>query len=177
MDIGKLILYSNAITDRKHLISSLQEMGLLGQPMGAENNDFLAGERFLQLISFVGCSANVCLKPKLDLDGGFCHLTIKGPFDKPQLFWGKNSRPPRCPICKKGMHDWQNNIDSQTIKCIRCENLTRLEDIAWGRHAGHGRIFIQINNIFPGEAQPVHGLLMDLGRLTGKEWDYFFAEI
>ena len=180
MSIGKLILYSGStepsLPETNTLIDYLREIGLTGKPLDTNKKTFLTGENFLQLISFVGCSTSVCLTPKTSQDSGFCHLIIKGPFKKPQLVQDKNSRPPRCLVCKKSTPSWQENIDNQTIKCPQCENLTRLEDISWGRRAGYGRIFIEIHNIFPGEAQPVHDLLARLGRLTETDWSYFFTE-
>jgi len=179
MGIGKLILYSDSskpsISETGALIDSLEEMGLIGGPLDTKENKFFTGERFLQLISFMGCSANVCLAPKRDHDSGFCHLTIRGPLQKPQLFLDENCRPPRCPACQKTASNWQENIDDQTLKCAQCGNMTRLEDISWGRRAGYGRIFIEISNIFPGEAQPVPELLASLGRVTGTDWSYFFT--
>ncbi len=180
MGIGKLVLYSNSaespLTEIGTIINSLQEMGLLGQPIYPGKDRFLTGERFLQLISFVGCSTNVCLAPKTDQDTGYCHLIIKGPFSQPRLFWGKNKRPPRCPACKETISDREDNIDNWTIRCSKCGNTTKLEDINWGRQAGYGHIFIEISNVFSGEARPVHDLLVNLGQLTDSKWDYFFAE-
>jgi len=179
MSIGKLILYSGSskpsISETGALIDYLREIELIEKPLDAEEKRFLTGERFLQLISFVGCSTNVCLAPKTSNDSGFCHLTIRGPFQKPQLFMGENCRPPRCSACQKTASNWKENIDDQALKCAQCGNITRLEDISWGRHAGYGRIFIEINNIFPGEAQPVPDLLASLGRVTGTDWSYFFT--
>ncbi len=180
MSIGKLILHSSSaestLSEAEPLVSSLSKAGLLGQPVDSKQNAFLTGERFLQLISFVGCSTNVCLTPKTRSDDNFCHLTLKGPYELPQLIWDKNCRPPRCPACKKSMTDWKQQISNKTFNCTHCGNQASPDDIAWGRGAGYGRIFIEINNIFPGEARPVHDLLEVLGRLTGTEWNYFFTE-
>ncbi len=180
MSIGKLILHSSSeespIAEADHLIISLQEIGLLGHPIERDKHDFFTGKRFLQLISFVGCSTNVCLTPDSDHDVEFCHLTIKGPFGQPQLFSDNNIRPPRCNSCREQVPNWQDNIDGQTLQCHLCGNVTKLGDISWGRRAGYGRIFIEITNIFPGEARPVHDLLENLENLTRTEWDYFFTQ-
>jgi hypothetical protein len=179
MSIGKLILHSDSAEPispgRGSLISSLKEMGLLGEPLDSKKERYLAGERFLQLISFVGCSTNVCLTSKTSNNKGVCYLAVKGPFSQPQLIWDKNSRPPRCPACKQPITDWKQYIGNATIKCTQCENEARPDEISWGRNAGYGRIFIEINNIFPGEARPVPDLLEGLRRLTETEWSYFFT--
>ncbi len=180
MSIGKLTLYSgnteSSLPETDALIDCLREIGLIGKPLDTYKNRFLTGENFLHLISFVGCSTSICLAPTTGDDSEFCHLTIKGPFENPRLFLDKNSRPPRCHTCKKSTANWQDHIENQAIKCVECGNLTRLEDISWGRSAGYGRIFIEIYNIFPGEAQPVPDLLARLGNLSGSVWSYFFTE-
>ncbi len=179
MSIGKLILHSSSaespLLEAEPLISHLQEIGLLGLPVEEGQHRFLTGECFLQLISFVGCSTNVCLAPNTDRDGGFCHLTIDGPFDQPRLLHDENIRPPRCPVCGKPIPDWKENSDGLAIKCGLCGNRSKLEDITWGRGAGYGRIFVVIYNIFPGEARPVPDLLDDLANLTATEWSYFYT--
>lgn len=180
MNMGKLILASGPnelqLTESMELTCALREMGLTGQCLDSGEGRFLTGNRFLQLISFVGCSTNVCLTPRASDDHAFCHLTVKGPFARPRLVRDGKSRPPLCPLCKESLHDLKGCTDGRMIICGSCGRKSRPEDIAWGRGAGYGRIFIEINNVFPGEVRPVPELLMDLGRLTGTEWVYFFID-
>jgi hypothetical protein len=180
MSIGKLILYprdtESPPPQAETIIESLRSLGLIDRPMGSDTNRFLAGKRFLQLISFVGCSPDVCLAPRDNTATDFCHLSICGPFNPPQLIFSGNCRPPRCPACKKALTDWKEFAGKQEIKCNQCGERSRPEKISWGRHAGYGRIFIEIHNIFPGEAQPVDGLFKQLQQETGMSWDYFFTE-
>jgi hypothetical protein len=179
MGIGKLILYSGItqplLTDRQSLIESLKTMGLLGSLLNSKNELFLTGEKFLQLISFVGCSTSVCLTPNGSHDQEFCKLAVNGPLSQPLLIWDKNSRPPTCPKCKNPIENWKESIENSTLKCNQCGNESQLEEISWGKKAGYGRIFIEINNIFPGEARPVPDLLASLNRSTGTEWSYFYT--
>jgi hypothetical protein len=35
-------------------------------------------------------------------------------------------------------------------------------------------VFIEVHNIFPGEAQPVAALLRQLQQLDGSPWRYFY---
>lgn len=179
MSIGKLILYpSNAESpapDAELLIKSLLKLGLIGQPIDSDTNRFLAGERFLQLISFVGCSPSVCLTTQDNIGKDFCHLSIRGPFNPPQLVFDKSCRPPRCPVCRKSITGWKEFVGSPEISCNQCGETPGPEEITWGRRAGYGRMFIEIHNIFPGEAQPVDRLFKRLQTETGLEWDYFFT--
>lgn len=179
MSIGKLILYPGNTASPppaiKPLIQTLHKLGLIGQPMDSDTNSFLAGDSFLQLISFVGCSPDICLTPQTNTGSDFCHLTIQGPFEQPQLVWDKNCHPPRCPNCQKPITDWNETFDGTTIKCNLCRTESQPGDFNWRRHGGYGRIFIEINNVFPGEANPVDLLFDRLQKETGVEWKYFFT--
>jgi hypothetical protein len=180
MSTGKLILYSSKgelpLSEPGSLIKSLRDIKLIGEPLDIDNEVFLTGDNFLHLISFVGCSTNVCLAPKPDNNGDFCHIAIQGPYSRPKLSWDSSCRPPNCPSCKKPITSWQQQIDLGKLRCPQCKTESQLDEFAWGRQAGYGHIFIQIHNIFPGEARPQHSLLEKLNRITGTEWSYFFTE-
>lgn len=180
MSTGKLILHSGStqpsLVETEPLIDALRDMQLIGAPLAKDKELFLAGERFLQLISFMGCSTNVCLTPSSGDTGNFCHITITGPLNQPTLIWNSNCRPPRCPACKSPISNWQEFVSIGKLKCLQCGKETQLEEINWGRQAGYGCIFIEISNIFPGEARPSHILLEDLARATDIEWSYFYIE-
>jgi len=179
MSIGKLILYpretSSAPPTVELLIKLLQELKLIGRPIDSEINSFLPGDSFLQLISFVGCSPNICLAPQTDTKSDFSSVTIRGPFQRPQLVRDRNCRPPRCPGCNKPIPDWEKSFNSALLNCKRCGTESGAEDINWGRYAGYSRMFIEINNVFPGEATPVDLLFNQLKRETGVTWQYFFT--
>jgi hypothetical protein len=49
-------------------------------------------------------------------------------------------------------------------------------DLLWRQNAGFGRLFVTIEDIFPGEAVPVPGLLDGLRRATGTDWHYFYIQ-
>jgi len=49
-----------------------------------------------------------------------------------------------------------------------------MELIKWTKHAGFARLFIEIGNVFPGEAVPVDELLSCLRELGIGEWVYFY---
>lgn len=175
MSIGKLILYpyDTELPPPKveALSTSLRKLGLIGQPIDKRMNSFLAGEHFLQLISFVGCSPDVCLAPRESRATGFCHLSICGPFEPPQLIFANDC----CPACKQPLSNWKKLNDNRYIKCIHCGESHGAQDITWGRRAGYGRMFIEIHNIFPGEARPVDALFKQLQQESGLNWNYFFT--
>jgi hypothetical protein len=180
MSTGKLILHSDwtqpSILEAELLADALRDTGLIGEPLAKDKELFLAGKHFLQLISFVGCSTNVCLTPKPGDAGNFCNIAITGPLRQPTLIWDRNRRPPRCPACETPMTNWQEQIHPGKLTCSQCNKELQLQEISWGRQAGYGRIFIEISNIFPGEARPTHILLAELSRTTSTEWSYFYIE-
>jgi len=49
-----------------------------------------------------------------------------------------------------------------------------MESIRWTKHAGFARIFIEISNVFPGEAIPVDELLNTLGEMGAGDWNFFY---
>jgi hypothetical protein len=156
------------------LIRHLGAMGLLGAPLDEENRVFRAGDRFLQLISFVGCSPYLQLDPSTDGSHDFCHVAVHGPFPSPKLLYGKDTHPPRCPVCGAALREWKQGLESNLISCSECGTTHQLGDITWGRHAGYGRLLVEVRNIFPGEATPVAGLMTALQDLGFGEWDYFY---
>ncbi len=176
MSIGKLILYpcGTASPALKAVLQSLYTLGLIGEPLDSDRNNFLTGKNFLQLISFIGCSTNICLTPQANTESSFSSVTIHGPFQQPQLVWGRGCRPPRCPGCSKPMPDWEEIFNGTTLNCKQCGTASGAGDINWGKYAGYSHIFIEINNVFPGEATPVDLLFDRLKRDTEAEWQYFF---
>jgi DNA-directed RNA polymerase subunit RPC12/RpoP len=158
----------------------LQELGLIGPPYAGEQPGFLVGEHFLRLVTFMGCSPYLQLEPPVDGSDRFCHIRLLGPYPYPRLLRGSNTRPPRCPGCRKRIEGWQEkvtlleaNAGGSTIECPHCSRHSTPLELEWQRNAGVSRFFIQITEVFPGEAVPVPALLEQL-KGDGGEWDYFY---
>jgi hypothetical protein len=134
----------------------------------------LLGEQFLSLITFMGCSPFVRLEPDSPDDAGHCHLTLVGPLPEPILRQGQNSRPPLCGNCRKPIPEWRHYKPEDALKCPRCGTANPADRLDWKHNTGIARLFIEIHNIFPGEAIPTPKLINALGSLTSSEWDYFF---
>jgi hypothetical protein len=60
------------------------------------------------------------------------------------------------------------------VVCPRCGHRQRPLELGWRRNAGFGRLFVAVEDIFPGEAVPVPSFLKGLAQATGVEWDYFY---
>jgi hypothetical protein len=158
------------------LVHRLETIGLLGAPLDEENSLFRVGDRFLQLISFLGCSPYLQLDPPSGGSDNFCHIAVHGPFESPRLLYGEGVRPPRCPSCGALLKGWKEGINSDLISCGECGSNHPPAAIAWGKHAGCSRLFVEIRNIFPGEAVPVTELMTALQDLGFGEWGYFYLQ-
>lgn len=164
------------------LLKVLEESGFLGPPWPTGGPAaFLAGPRFTDWISFLGCSPHIRLEPPAD-GGAFCHIRLLGPYTEPRLCQGRHTPPPRCPTCRARLTDWRERVDHwrrqprQPVPCPHCGTPHPPLALVWRQGAGWGRLFIAVEDIFPGEAVPVAGLLGDLAGLGGGPWRYFHVQ-
>lgn len=167
-------------SDRSLLESCLVAGGFLGRPLTGRMGAFLVGDRFLHLVTFAGCSVQVALSPTGD--GPFCHIRIRGPFERPLGIKGRNTRPPRCPFCRNPLQDWKQPLEMwdsgepADIPCPACGQVNPLWAYDWKKKAGFGRLFVQVEEIFPGEAVPTPDLMRLLENSTRSEWRYFYIQ-
>jgi hypothetical protein len=181
--IGRLLLspYDPFLApDRTHLTTTLADAGFLGVPLSGRASAFLVGECFFQLVTFAGCSVRLELTP----DGGtpFCHIRLSGPFERPKFVSGSNTRPPRCRNCRSPLKNWQkmlssgNELGSAPIPCPGCGRASPTWTYDCKENAGFARLFIQVEEVFPGEAAPTPGLLGLLEDSTGGKWRHFYIQ-
>lgn len=189
MSTGKLLLHPQSVSTaspaRPALVVAMQQLGLFGRPLEGEtgNPRFLAGERFLQLITFLGCSPHINLDPPEDGKSEFCYLELLGPWKHPRFLQGRNTRPPGCPICKRKNVEWRSLMEPQGPEagmrewtCAACGNRTLPSHWNWRQQAGFGLIFIQAHGIFPNEAVPTNELMSTLDKLSADPWQYFYIQ-
>ena len=164
------------------LLAGLRDVGFIGRPLDDRATAvFLTGERFLQLVTFMGCSPHIQLDPPVD-GGSFCHIRLEGPWPEPRLMRGRNTRPPRCAHCRASLSRWEQELDRwcthpsrADVHCHQCGRHQRPLDLQWRRNAGFGRLFLLVEDIFPGEAVPVSSLMQSLRQTSGSPWDYFYV--
>lgn len=165
------------------LVEGLAAAGLLGAPLPGRAGAYLAGERFLELIVFAGCSVQVELSPPADGSDAFSHVRIEGPYRTPVLACGRNTRPPRCPACRTPLRQWRERAGewgpagaTASLHCPSCGADHPPWAWDWKGHAGFGRLLVRIEEVFPGEATPAPGLKAILAELAGAPWRHFFVQ-
>lgn len=154
------------------LIDFLQQTGLAGEPLNKDANSFLVGDKFLDHISFMGCSPNIKLENEND-DGKFTFVRITTTNNITALT-GKHSFAPHCPHCKKPEKNWRELLQDNQIECSNCKTNSDAWLYNWRKSAGFGRCFIKVTDIYPKEAVPQFSLLDSLEKSFGVQWGYFF---
>ena len=184
MSIGHLVLRAGPegqVTTLHTAIQTLGDIGLIGAPYRKDENRFLAGDRFLQLITFMGCSPYLELEPPPGGGDNFCHVQFLGPLEQTGFIYGSNTRPPRCPNCGRPCTEWKSNIEhwwkhrDTPPACAGCGHPQNPMFWNWRRKAGSSRLFVSIPEVFPGEAVPVPDLITTL-QGDGGDWDYFYVQ-
>jgi len=165
--------------DDKSLIFALQSIQLISTPLD-EPLLYLTGEKFLDLIAFMGCSPDIKLEPGEDKQS-FCHIHLLPHADRIEFHCGSRTHTPRCPGCSSPVSQWQTRIRSwlgndpaALWECDACGMQAAPWQYNWRKSAGFGRCFIEIRNIFPKEAIPQQHLLDTLNSRYGIKWHYFY---
>ncbi|MES9844465.1 MAG: hypothetical protein ABW162_13635 [Candidatus Sedimenticola sp. PURPLELP] len=183
MSTGKLLLHppaDNLPEDLDVFARGLYEIGLIGDPINSAERTFQAGERFLQLITFLGCSPYVRFEPDNDQDADFCYIRLSGPYHELRLRKGSNTQRPGCPNCRRKISDADSMIENwlesgQACTCPLCGADFDAPELRWRQSAGFGRFFVEVNSVFPSEAIPSAELMKHLKGNNG-EWEYFYIQ-
>lgn len=164
------------------LLAGLQRCGFVGPAFDRAGTAWLAGEEILIWISFTGCSPHIRLEPPAEGSGPFCHIRLQGPYGTPRLLWGRNTRPPRCPRCRATLGDWSlrrshwEAAPERSFPCPHCGEAVIPLGLAWRENGGFGRLFLAVEDVFPGEAVPVPALFERLEELSGGPWRHFYLQ-
>ena len=155
-------------------ITQLQDNGLISREISEQENSFFTGERFLDYISYMGCSPAIQFEAN-ETSNQFCHIKFYQ-YDTAKLIVSqKQTRAPHCPKCSKPVKDWLNNKTKKTIHCELCNTTANIGHFNWRKMAGYAHVFIEITDIFPKEAIPQQLLLDKLAHITDTEWLYFYS--
>ncbi|MGD8514698.1 MAG: hypothetical protein PVF52_03720 [Granulosicoccaceae bacterium] len=159
------------------MLALLRDIGLAADGFdwhGAQH--YLPGERFLDLITFLGCSPSINIEPSGD-GSEFCHIAIAR-YDTPQVFAADNARTPRCLHCKQELPNWRDWQYSPLVEyaCPHCGEPLRLDRLNWRRTVAIARGALYIYGVHDSEAVPSELLLLALEKHTGKRWAYCYQQ-
>lgn len=182
---GRLVLTTNdpqAAPDPVLVVASLSGAGFIGAPLSAAERAYAVGPAFLSLLAFTGCAVAIAAAPGADGSVPGCHVRILPVAPAARLLWGRNTRPPRCPVCRAPLQDWgrrtQDWLDrpQRGATCPSCGETRPPWRWDWKDQAGFGRLFVVVEEVFPGEALPMPALLEALTRACGLSWRYFYVQ-
>ncbi|MGD2056070.1 MAG: hypothetical protein PVJ15_04615 [Gammaproteobacteria bacterium] len=172
------------------LVATLQSLGLAGAPFRLPRGiGYRAGERFLQLITFLGCSPAIELELPQDATeraracetGRVCHLRLSQSHEGIRFRADDRIPAPRCPQCRQPEQRWrvligywQSAREQTRWHCRECGYHGRLFDLNFRKGGGFGHTFIEIWGIHPAEAVPGEALLTALRQLGGCDWSTLY---
>ncbi|MFZ1538952.1 MAG: hypothetical protein WAT23_16420 [Chromatiaceae bacterium] len=165
--------------DSTTLHADLKAIGFIGEPLPNPSSAFLVGKNFLSLLIFAGCSVNLALEPT-PAGGPFTHVRLLGPLPRPALLQGRNTRPPRCRVCRALLRSWAQDLlinhETLELSCPACGSTRPSWEWDWRDQAGYGQSFITVEEVFPGEAEPTPTLLTALEAITASPWRHFYIQ-
>jgi len=155
--------------------SALREFGLAG-PLIEETkvNEYVAGDRFMERIVFLGCSPQLPLAPAQPGDGQQpCYIHLHD--NREVSFLCATRRPAvRCGDCRTAAGLSEPDCYDSVFLCEKCGMESLYSDLDWRKSAGFGRFFIEIKGVYPHEAVPSDALLNRLDALSDCRWKYFY---
>jgi len=185
--VYKLVLYPENVEyapkDWTQIKDKLLELGFIGKPLIGSELQFLVGDEFLQLITFLGCSPQIQLEPDETGEQNHCYVALSDISEVPKFRTLARDVAVRCPDCRKKIDHmnkyievWQKTAELSEITCEFCESKTPIHLLDWRHSAAFARCFIDIAHIYPQEAIPGDELLVTLKKVSGQRWNYFFSE-
>lgn len=185
--VRKLVFHAadaaHVIDDPRDLTMAMASLGLTGEAVPGEVDAFLAGEAFLSLLTFLGCSPHVEFAPADEAQrttGRYCHVRYRFGGGMPEFRRAAEGPQPRCRKCRAPVPDWERMVrDWQAgrggaCECPQCGRAMSVPELNWRQAAGAGRWFLEIWNIHPQEAVPAEALIAELERVAGTPVRYFY---
>lgn len=174
---------------REPLRLRLTQVGFLGaalEPLAeadeATPNAFALGEAFFDYVGFTGCAVKLDAVPGTAGPAG-CHLRLDPPSAEPRFLHGRNTRPPRCPACRKTLAEWREAMKdwswakNEALACPACGSRRLAWQWDWRGHAGFARLALRIEEVFPGEAAILPALPSLLQQASdGLRWHWFAVQ-
>lgn len=180
--IGSLFLSPQSpqdYCDSDTLSQVLEELCITGSLMGEQPglHVYHAGEGFARHVVYAGCSPHLRFEPEHENDQHFCHVAVHGPFEQARVLTGENTVKPRCPHCRQRLSDWRERLHADKTPCPGCETALKPSELDWRQHAAVGRCFVEMRNVFPGEASPSDQLMAALQEASGFAWRHAWSAL
>ena len=180
--IGSLFLSPQSPLDSSNpdtLIAVLEALQIIGAPMNEQPGVrvFHAGDGFAHHVVYAGCSPHLRFEPKHEGDLHFCHVALHGPFEQALVLTGENTVKPRCPHCRQRLSDWAERLGDTPSPCPGCGAEIATTELDWRQHAAVGRCFVEMRNVFPGEASPSDQLITELQQASGFAWRHAWSAL
>jgi len=184
MNKYRLVLFPQDVDshapDQKQLLTGLHLAGLIGSATEPDSSIYRPGNRFMTLLTFLGCSPTVSTADDLDHNDNSNHYYIELPAESTEITVVQNSRKvsPRCPQCGKINSSWHTPLASavEVHECDKCGLQAKAHEWNWRHRLAFGRIWINIWGVHEGEAVPGEELLETLEKLTGLVWNYAYCQ-
>lgn len=145
-------------------------IGLAGAAMAGSVTQYLAGENFLMLISFLGCAPSITITPGTG-DGEPCLVDVPRAMARPVLRIGRNTKASACPDCGARISPAAGATE---LQCSECGSTHAAWALKWRRSACCARVWIDISGVHESEAVPVAKLLDQLAGFSAVSWDYCY---
>jgi len=178
MSTSRLIFFPASTDDTFGSQSTLETL-INSQFIISEAHDthhYLPGDRFLNLITFLGCSPNINLFP---VDGeSHCFISLIEHTDSAHCVGFTKTAKPKCPNCTKRIADWKISgwqLPGKLCNCDKCQLQTPYSQLNWKHECGFARCGFMVNHIYPHEAVPTDQLMDLLKQASGFKWDYSYA--
>ena len=167
----------------KGLQTGLEQAGFLGEKYGSYSDRlFLVGERFLQLITFMGCAPHIQLEPPKTESKDFCHIGLSPIYSHSEFRSGERDVFAHCGKCGARITQWMNAVKlwrqdnlASDLTCDRCGESQLLYHLNWRNKAGFARLYIDVYSVFPREGIPTNELLSILEKFSGVAWTFFYT--
>lgn len=175
----RLIFYpadiENCVDNYQPLQTTLAEIGLI--ETNPQQDIFLVGDGFLELLTFMGCAPDIHLSPQ---DGdNYCYIKFNQIHPQPICAGHVQSFSPSCSACKHKLTHWRETENwqqgSSLLTCPACQHSKPLQQFRWRKEAAYTRCSFYIANIHPHEALPADKLMDALHNSSGFKWAYAYA--
>lgn len=169
-------------TNAKQVSQALLDAGfIVGETFSHEGRThYHAGERFLELMTFVGCAPVVMTGQESMENLNFYHVYIAEAPMTPRLLLSRDARP-RCRKCKTAVDEWQLLLREyeqsripKSVSCTGCGSQNTILSFDWKRAGGAVGVYVAVHGVFPHEAIPADELMNQLQKISGIGWNYFY---